>query len=121
VVIPTLQRAPQLAGLVAALEADPLVAEILVVNNAPQPLPLGSSRTRVLHRPENIFVNPAWNLGVQCTTAPLLAIANDDIVLPAGLLAAVTRRLARGAGIVGAHPSCFGGPPRRPRIGRRTS
>ncbi|MGN7213310.1 glycosyltransferase family 2 protein [Brachybacterium paraconglomeratum] len=63
VVIPTLQRSDDLHAVVELCAAHPLVAEVLVINNAPAPLEYGSGKVRVLDQGENIFVNPAWNLG----------------------------------------------------------
>jgi hypothetical protein len=106
-VVPTLQRSPHLRGLLDDLVAHPLVEEVLVVNNAAAPLGHGDRKVRVVQPGRNIFVNPAWNLGVAETTAPRLAIVNDDVRLPPGLLEAASGRLDRGAGLIGADESCF--------------
>lgn len=108
VVIPTLQRSPLLAALLDAVCADPLVHEVVVVNNAPADLHPNDARVRVISPGRNLLVNRSWNLGVQESSAPLLWIANDDIVLPDGLLAAVAQRLRQGAGIVGPSPISVG-------------
>lgn len=48
VVIPTLQRSDDLHAVVELCAAHPLVAEVLVINNAPALLEYGSSKVRVL-------------------------------------------------------------------------
>ena len=78
VVIPTLQRAPELHPLVEQCAEHPLVLEVLVINNAPEPLRWESPKVRVLQQAENIYVNPAWNLGAREARGEYLAIINDD-------------------------------------------
>ena len=106
-IVPTLQRTTLLHKLLDDLAAHELVDEVLVVNNAPQSLEHGSVKIRVVAPGRNIYVNPAWNLGVSETTSRRLGIINDDVALPAGLLESAAERLDKGAGIIGAHLSCF--------------
>ena len=106
-IVPTLQRTTLLHRLLDDLAAHELVDEVLVVNNAPQSLEHASVKIRVVAPGRNIYVNPAWNLGVSETTSRRLAIINDDVALPAGLLESAAVRLDKGAGIIGAHSSCF--------------
>lgn len=80
VIIPTLQRAPELWPLVDQCAAHPLVREILVINNSEAPLRWDCPKVRVLQQQTNIFVNPAWNLGVQEATGKFVAIINDDVL-----------------------------------------
>lgn len=86
VVIPTLQRSAELGPLVEQLARHPRVLEVLVINNAPEPLSWDSPRVRVLQQEQNIYVNPAWNLGAATAKGRLLAIVNDDIDMPDALL-----------------------------------
>lgn len=79
VIIPTLQRSPELWPLVEQCAAHPLVAEVLVINNAPEPLWWESPKVRVLEQETNIYVNPAWNLGAREAAGEFLAIVNDDV------------------------------------------
>ena len=119
VVIPTLQRSPLLAPLLDDLLAQPLVNEVVVINNSTGELAVADPRVRVLSPGRNLLVNPSWNLGVQESSAPLLLIANDDIVLPAGLLEAVAWRRDRVAGIIGPSPISVGPGAATPqRLGR---
>jgi hypothetical protein len=108
-IVPTLQRTTLLRRLLDDLAAHDLVDEVLVVNNATQPLEHASAKIRVVSPGRNIYVNPAWNLGVSETTSRRLAIINDDVALPQGLLESAAERLDKGAGIIGAHSSCFSG------------
>lgn len=110
VVIPTLQRAPELKPLVHECAEHPLVLEVLVINNSPVPLRWPSPKVRVLQQAENIFVNPAWNLGAREARGDLLAILNDDISFDVSMFEDVSRVLGTsGVGIVGPHASCYSG------------
>lgn len=107
VVIPTLQRSDDLHDVVELCAAHPLVAEVLVINNAPDPLTFESAKVRVLDQGENIFVNPAWNLGAREARGEYLAIINDDMRFDPELIdhaaAALAKPFVGIVGIDGAH------------------
>ena len=108
VIIPTLQRAAELWPLVDQCASHPLVAEVLVINNSPEPLTWESPKVRVLQQAENIFVNPAWNLGAREAKAEWLAIVNDDVRFKDEALHEAARVLKRGwFAMVSADRSCF--------------
>ena len=108
VIIPTLQRAKELHELVEQCAAHPRVLEVLVINNAPEPLAWESPKVRVLQQAENIYVNPAWNLGAREARGKYLAILNDDISFAPALFDRVAWALRLpGVGIVGASFRCF--------------
>lgn len=108
VIIPTLQRAKELPELVELCAAHPRVLEVLVINNAPAPLAWGSPKVRVLQQAENIYVNPAWNLGARQALGRYLAILNDDITLDASVFDVVLPRLRRRTtGAIGIGASCL--------------
>lgn len=108
VIIPTLQKSDLLAPMVERYCAHPTVGEVLIVNNAPDSLPFADPKVRVLQQDANIFVNPAWNLGVSEARYPFLAIANDDLVFDTALFTMAEKWLRRpGVGILGPHLSCF--------------
>ena len=108
VVIPTLQKSSRLDEVVSICAAHPLVLEVLVINNAPQPLAWESSKVRVLQQEQNIFVNPAWNLGAREARGEYLAIVNDDVVFDPEALTHTAQILRRGRfGIVGPDRSTY--------------
>lgn len=112
VIIPTIQRSDLLVPMLERYVADPVVGEVVIVNNAQVPLDLDSPKVRVLQQEENIFVNPAWNLGVAASRFPLLAIANDDLLFDSSILARAAELLRRpGVALVGPDSSCFGASP----------
>lgn len=110
VIIPTLQRAPQLMQVIAICEHHPLVEEVLIINNSDSPLPFSGGKLRVLEPSQNIYVNPAWNWGAREARGAFLAFANDDIIFAPSLVDAVHARLSKGAvGIIGPGTSAFTG------------
>lgn len=117
VVIPTLQKSDRLDEVVSICAPHPLVLEVIVINNAPQPLTWDSPKVRVLQQEQNIFVNPAWNLGAREARGEYLAIINDDLVFDPEALTQTAQILRRGMfGIVGPDRSTFTEPtPGRPR------
>lgn len=107
VIIPTLQRVRGTAALVRDLSASPLVSEILVINNAPKPLPYYAPKVREIHRPTNIFVNPSWNLGVEQARHDLVCLANDDIRFDTSMFRVAARLLRLPIGILAPHEASF--------------
>lgn len=109
VVIPTLQRAPELKNLLRTLADHPRVGEILVINNAATPLGPVPEKVQVIDLDENIFVNPAWNLGAELASHEYLVLANDDIEIDPELvtygLTLLDRRLYP---LIGVHPGFVG-------------
>lgn len=108
VIIPTLQQSDLLTPMVERYCAHPMVGEVLIVNNASRSLLFAHPKVRVLQQVENIFVNPAWNLGAREARYPFLAIANDDLLFDTALFYKAEKWLRRpGVGIIGPHESCF--------------
>ena len=110
VIIPTLQKAVELDSLVRDCAAHPAVLEVIVVNNAAAPLAWDHAKVRVLAQGENIYVNPAWNLGAREAKGEVLAILNDDISFDRLPFDEVCRWLANPLiGLIGAHASSYDG------------
>ncbi|MBB5598180.1 glycosyltransferase family 2 protein [Neomicrococcus lactis] len=108
VIVPTLQRAKELQQLVQDCADHPLVLEVLVINNAKDPLSWNSPKVRVLQQQENIYVNPAWNLGVRESRGKYLAILNDDVLFNPNLFDLILRWLrVPGIGIIGPNKTSF--------------
>lgn len=108
VVIPTLQRSGELEAVVSRCCAHRLVDEVILINNAEQPVELSHEKLRVLNQDRNIYVNPAWNLGVAEATSDFVAILNDDVVFEDEAFEESARVLAKGRfAMVGPDSSCF--------------
>lgn len=111
VIIPTLQKSVRLLPLVQSYCLHPLVGEVVIVNNASQPLQFRHPKVRVLQQRQNIFVNPAWNLGAREARFPFLLISNDDLTIDTRMLDAAARLLRLPVGMIGPARSSI----RRPR------
>jgi GT2 family glycosyltransferase len=95
-VVPTVGRSPWLAACLEALrrQADAASLEILVVDQAPQPLALPPGLADRVLRPErNLGFAGGTNLGLAAARGELLATVNDDAVVAPGWLAALTAAL----------------------------
>jgi glycosyltransferase involved in cell wall biosynthesis len=81
VVIPTLFRSPRLKDLLTKLNECESVDEILLIDNARKydEYLEKMSKVRVLTPHFNIYVNQAWNYGVQYSKNNSIALVNDDI------------------------------------------
>ena len=83
VIIPTLQKAWSITRiLLDVILKDENVGEVILINNCGTPINLVNNKLKVVNLQENIFVNPAWNLGVELSMFENIALVNDDIILP---------------------------------------
>jgi hypothetical protein len=83
VIIPTLWRSDLTVPLVERLSQCTRVGEIIIIDNdqaRSRIQELNPSKLVPLPQAQNIWVNPAWNLGVQVSRYGALAILNDDIL-----------------------------------------
>jgi glycosyltransferase involved in cell wall biosynthesis len=106
VVTPTMWRCPDLfEQSLTRLVAHDLVDEIIIINNAVALTPnwtvLNNSKVKMLNQESNIKVNPAWNLGIQTSSNPLICLANDDILFDTRLFNRIRPQLTTDAGVFG--------------------
>ena len=105
VIIPTLQKNLSfLINLLSTLERDTSVDEIIVIDNSLRGLNYKSSKLKLIIPEENLFVNPSWNLGVKEAKNELVALLNDDIIIPDGFCSRIAEKmnaLRGGGGCVG--------------------
>lgn len=107
IVIPTLQKDRKcLINLIKTALLDSAAGEIIVINNSLKGLDMAEfnndERVKII-TPEggNIYVNPAWNLGVKEAKYDIVALVNDDLALPEGFVSAVEKQMTPDMGIVG--------------------
>lgn len=102
IVIPTLQkRLDILENLIKSLDGDSAVGEIIVINNAVKPLEFSYPKMRVVTPESNIYVNPAWNLGVKEAMGKYIGLLNDDIIIADNFCSSILDVLPESFGIVG--------------------
>ena len=78
VIIPTLWKSDRIHQLLTDLNSCDEVGEIILIDNAfGEPITLDKVKHYRLR--ENIFVNPAWNLGVTLANNEHIALINDDV------------------------------------------
>ena len=83
IIIPTLQKDINILNkLVAELDVDEYVGEIIIIDNSLKGYSCDSSKLKVITPDYNLYVNQAWNLGIENAKYDLFGILNDDILLP---------------------------------------
>ena len=85
IVIPTMQKDVEVLNkLLAQLQEDESVGEILVIDNSCKGFECTFDKVKVLVQKENLFVNPAWNYGIKVSSPeyPYFGVLNDDIIFP---------------------------------------
>lgn len=106
VIVPTMWRAPGvfLQALQNYVRSD-LVSEIIIIDNDPQRAPdwpeLYHDKVWRMRQDTNIYVNPAWNIGVAKSLTDKICLANDDIVFDSRLFAKIYDRITPENGVHG--------------------
>lgn len=84
VVIPTMWKFAPFLNFLEDVIAHPLVGEVIIIDNnrieRPDHPVLRNPNVVVLDFGRNIFVNPAWNIGVLGAAYDKVVVANDDII-----------------------------------------
>src|SRR5574344_1301062 len=102
VVIPTLQKNIKLLNaLLANLEKDEAVGEILIIDNTLKGFDNVYKKVKVIIPEENIFVNPAWNLGVSESKYDYVALFNDDVLVSDSFCKKIMPYLSENNGLIG--------------------
>ena len=104
IIIPTMQKDVEILNkLIFELDDSSLVDEILIIDNSTKGFLSNSKKVRVIVPKENLFVNPAWNLGVREAKNEIVGIFNDDILLPLNFIEEVNNFIQKtpGFGIIG--------------------
>ncbi len=108
VIIPTLWRSDITIALVELLLKWPLLEELIIIDNAPNSRPSHEcwEHCTLLEQKDNIYVNPAWNLGVRKAKGNIIAICNDDICFNPKDLDSIINQLKPNE-IYGLHEDCI--------------
>jgi glycosyltransferase involved in cell wall biosynthesis len=89
VIIPTIWKGTYLKPLLKNLYESEYVDEVIIINNDKKNTPDDFEKHEKLtyiETRENIFVNPAWNLGVQIARNQKIIIAQDDVLFDVNTL-----------------------------------
>jgi glycosyltransferase involved in cell wall biosynthesis len=79
VIIPTLWKSDRTQQLLNDLVNSSFVNEIIIIDNTNSKSPITHPKINHVIMGENIYVNPAWNKGVELSKNEHIAICNDDI------------------------------------------
>ena len=80
VIIPTMWASDKIKKMIEIYDKCKYISEVLIINNKPEDsLKLKSKKVKEIYKGENIYVNPAWNLGVKKAKEEHIIIANDDV------------------------------------------
>jgi glycosyltransferase involved in cell wall biosynthesis len=103
VVIPTLWRSKRTVNLINDLNNCESVGEIIIIDNSREydkhleKLP----KVKVFQPHFNIYVNPAWNYGVQYSTNNCVAFINDDITFDTRIFEKFDENELKSKGFIG--------------------
>lgn len=107
IVVPTMWRvADQFVEFVNKLCAEERVGEVIIVNNDNTKTPQGldNPKIRMYDFGRNIYVNPAWNLGVEESRYSRICIVNDDVVFDMAVFERLQDMLTADNGLFGLCP-----------------
>ena len=83
VIIPTIQRTGViLQNLLKVLSDDKAVEEIMVIDNTLSGYECNLPKVNVVIPEENLYVNLAWNYGVNNMNTSFFGLINDDVLVP---------------------------------------
>lgn len=112
VVIPTMWKSMRLLGMLHRLYESDYVDEIILIDNDKDSrFSFDNKKIKLLEQEENIFVNPAWNLGVNECKNENICILNDDVTFDVDeVFSAATRVLSdHPSSCLGVHPVSYKG------------
>jgi glycosyltransferase involved in cell wall biosynthesis len=102
VIIPTLWKSNRTDKLLKDLEECRYVDEIIIIDNASiYETDRTIDKIRMISFGENIYVNPAWNLGIKVAKNDLVALINDDINFDTNVFGVIDENILNQFGIVG--------------------
>jgi len=105
IIVPTMWRYAPFVEFLQELTLLDLIDEIIIINNDVKNTPnsniLKSSKIKLHNVEQNIYVNPAWNLGVKLSNNKKICIMNDDIKYDLSIFSLVNTVLDDSVGLIG--------------------
>jgi hypothetical protein len=104
IVMPTLWKGEFYKKMLPILSAHELVGEIIIIDNSPDNVDkeiLSLEKIKYLPQKENIFVNPAWNLGVEVSSYDRICLYSDDVLFDPLVIDAVYPFMSEDKGVTG--------------------
>ena len=105
VVVPTMWKYPPFLDFLKYIVALNIIEEIIIVDNDVENTPtdkiLEHKKIKLVTFGKNIFVNPAWNFGVNSSISDIVCILNDDIQFDLKLFYKIDEFLTPNMGAIG--------------------
>jgi hypothetical protein len=102
VVIPTLWKSNRTEQLIRDLNECEFVDEIIIIDNTnTDEWDRTYRKIRTVSKGENIYVNPAWNWGIELAKNECIALINDDINFDPNIFGVITENILAYNGIIG--------------------
>ena len=103
IIIPTLWKSNRIHKLLSDLIDCEFVDEIILIDNAGRYFEYYEAldKVKLIQVEENIYVNPAWNLGIKVAKNELVALINDDINFDSNILGLIGKDILDSYGIIG--------------------
>lgn len=111
VIIPTIWKGKELKIQLPELLIHPLIGEVIIIDNNITKTPywfknlsfgIDNAKLQYLPQNQNIYVDPAWNLGVKVAKNEQLCILSDDVLFDPKIFNIVNGQLEKG--IIGLNP-----------------
>ena len=102
VIIPTLWKSNRTSKLFDDLKECEYVDEVIIIDNQwDKPFDRIDGKFRIIGFGENIYVNPAWNKGIELAKNECIALCNDDINFDPNIFGIITENTLMYSGIIG--------------------
>jgi hypothetical protein len=103
VIMPTLWKGEYYKQMLPVLNDHPLIGEIIIIDNnvnETDQAVVQLSKVRHIKQIDNIYVNPAWNLGVQLSQYERICLYSDDVLFDSKCLESVYQKCTSDNGII---------------------
>jgi hypothetical protein len=103
IIIPTLWKSKRIHKLLSDLIKCEFVDEIILIDNAGKFFEYYEAldKVKLVQVEENIYVNPAWNLGIELAKNECIALCNDDINFNPNIFGVIDESILTYVGIIG--------------------
>lgn len=106
VIMPTIWLGPYYASMLPKFNDHPIVGEIIIIDNDVKKINqeiVNLSKVRYVPQKENIYVNPAWNLGAKLAKFDKLCFYSDDVKFDISILDTIAEQITTSNGLFGFH------------------
>jgi hypothetical protein len=102
IIIPTLWKSNRTEQLIRDLNECDFVDEIIIIDNTnTDEWDRTYRKIRTVSKGENIYVNPAWNWGIELAKNECIALLNDDINFDPNIFGIIDKNVLDTFGIIG--------------------